>query len=140
MQEPAPDKPRYSRRTWSVEVTEPWFAGESDADAVFQRREGIGTLQISTFPKRSGAVAANEAWSRVKVHIPADYTAEPVVLGAFRGHSAEYVHGPTRAHCKVWLVESVRDVLFITYECPQGSEWRELDEVHAILGTLRTGG
>jgi len=126
-----------SQRSWSLETVAPWAAGAEGADVVIKRTGGVGTLQISTFPKRAGMVTANEAWSKVKDRIPSDYTAEPVVLGAFRGHTAEYLDGPAEAYCRVWLVESVRDVLFITYNCPRGSEWRELDEVDALLRSLR---
>ena len=111
-------------RSWTLETVGPWVTSADGADAVIKRSEGVGTLQISTFPKRAGMVTANEAWSKVKDQIPSDYT-------------AEYLDGPAEAYCRVWLVESVRDVLFITYSCPRGSEWRELDEVEALLRTLR---
>jgi hypothetical protein len=129
--------PIFKDHEWELEVVPPWRVEDCEHCLEFTQPESAGAVHISGAWKSNGAVSETEMLSQVTEHCPGDAEPEKVRCGAFTGYVAEYVDWHEGIFWKKWFVARGRNLLFISYNCPQGDEDLETEEVTSLLSSLR---
>jgi hypothetical protein len=130
--------PIFERRPWELSMNAPWRAISVDGTIEITQPEGLGAVHISNARKREGFVSAEEILAQISSTAPADSEFCPATLGDFKGKSVEYVDWHGDRYWKRWFVACRMDLVVITYTCRRGDEEMEIEDVEALLSSLRS--
>ena len=122
---------------WQISVPLPWRARDSEHCVEITQPKGAGALHISAARKNTGIISQHETLSQLKGDCPEYIEPEQVRCGDFEGFSVDYVNWNESAYWKKWFVASENTLLFISYTCKQGEENLEVEQVEALLSSLR---
>ncbi len=130
--------PVFKNRVWELSVAPPWRAVDCEHCVEITQPDGVGAVHISSARKKEGLVADSEALAQLKGDCPDDTESERVRCGDFSGYVAEYVDWNAGLFLRKWFVSCRKDLLFISYTCKRGDEELEIDQVSALIGSLRS--
>lgn len=126
--------------TFSIELPPGWvdqIERSSPPDSDFNDRisvsqpDGAGTLHLQTY---TAAAPVDESALRLLTNVPATELLENREWGDYSGYQYDYIEDGV--YHRTWWLARDTSVLFITYECGEGRESLEMDDVEQIVLSL----
>ncbi len=123
----------FSTNWWQLNLLPGW-TGRADTDSVcITKANGIGALQITTFPNPTGSVSQADVDRLASEETGASSS---VTAGEFAGKTV--IQEVKNRYWQKWWIACGSLVLFATYNCQAPHSAGELSEVRRMISTLRT--
>lgn len=120
-------------RLWALNLLPHWDCQHEAECISMSRTDGVGALQFSAYTKET-AVTTDDLREFADPGLTGLVSFASVRLGQFSGIAHEYT-ADGMFHRR-WYLLNENVMLFATYVCEVGEEFRELDDVNAMLATL----
>jgi hypothetical protein len=120
---------------WSIEVSDGWVAQKDEDCTSFFHPDGVGSLQVSEYHKNSGNGYPDDLVGFVAKENIDNSIPTSVVAGDFRGLSISSTRNDR--FMRKWFLLSDSLMLYVTYNCQQQDEAKEVISIESMLNSLK---
>ncbi len=125
--------PLYQQGNWSVDLPDGWLGERDDESTLFRREGGAGTLAVTLLCDKE-SVTQEKLMELASSTCEEGHTPHDIQAGAHRGLYFSYEEEGTA--WREWYLVAGYCVFFVSYDCAQGDESKEMAEVDAIVAGL----